>query len=128
MGQVFHSLTDSCSPAKEEFLTFPAVLLCLSPHQVQYMMSPVSDPVLRILSREESIMDERRQKEREQQRTLTNVVKISPQMSSLGKKSYSYPLGHVSYTLHFTGRTFWMVNTHGTKPPKDGERGRMREG
>lgn len=38
-------------------------------------------------------MDERWQKGGEQQRTLTNVVKISPQMSSLGEKILQLPAG-----------------------------------
>lgn len=65
---------------------------------VQCTLKPVSDAENHIVR---IIMDER-----EQQRTLTNVVKFSPQMSSLGEESFSYPLGHVSYTLHFTGRNF----------------------
>lgn len=44
------------------------------------------------------------------------------------EKSYTNPLGRVSYTLHYTGTTFWMVNTHGTQPPKDGVRGGVRKG
>lgn len=45
-----------------------------------------------------------------------------------GKQSRDDPVGRVSYTLHFTGRTFWSASTHGARPPKEEVREGVRGG